>query len=75
MGNLKYRKLSVQKYLTTKKISTKHKKLLFKLRCRMVNVGRNFGKKENCKLCNSKEDSQQHLIECEKFQERNKRKH
>ena len=72
MGKIKYKNLKIQKYLTTKKITSKNKKLLFKLRCGMVNVGRNFGRNGNCQLCKSEEDSQQHLIECEKIKEINK---
>ena len=70
MGKLKYKKLTMQKYLMSKKLTTTHKKLLFKLRCRMVNVGKNFGRADKCKLCKIEDDSQQHLIECTKIKEK-----
>ena len=35
----------------------------------MVNVGNNFGRQENCKLCNKKSDSQEHLIQCSKLKQ------
>ena len=70
MGRLKYKKLEMAKYLKSKKLTLNEKKLLFKLRCRMFNVGNNFGQKNNCKLCNEKLDCQEHLLECSQIKKR-----
>ena len=64
MKNLRYYKLELQDYLKSDKISTKRKKILFKFRTRMVNVGHNFGNKNKCPLCKTEEDTQKHMLEC-----------
>ena len=79
MGNIKYRDFKMQEYLKTEEISTKLKKLAFKLRLRMVRVSNNMGIKGPCPLCKHiitgavQYDTQEHLIGCvilkEKVQE------
>ena len=64
LKNLKYKKLEMQGYLKSQKISLKKKKILFKARTRMLNVKSNFGDKSQCPLCNMKEDNQSHLLDC-----------
>ena len=43
LKDLNYEKLQIQKYLTTDKITTNRKIILFKARTRMLNVLNNFG--------------------------------
>ena len=54
----------MQEYLTWPEMSTKLKKLLFLLRCRMVNVGHNYGRKVQCPLGCDEDDRQQHITQC-----------
>ena len=62
--DIKYSELKIQEYFTWPDLSTKYKKLLFLLRCRMVNVGYNFGRKVQCPLGCQNEDRQQHVTTC-----------
>ena len=62
--NLQYDKLEVQEYLTARQISKPRKLLLAKLRCRMVKVDQNYGKKRLCQLCEMGPDDQIHLTQC-----------
>ena len=64
MQHLKYYELKLQEYLKNDKISATKKKILFKFRTRMVNVGNNFGNHKECPFCKLDEDSQQHMFEC-----------
>ena len=64
MQNLNYYTLELQDYLKSDKISTTKKKILFKFRTRMVNVGHNYGNKKCCPLCKIEEDTQKHMLEC-----------
>ena len=54
----------MQNYLKDKIITTRQKKLLFRLRARMVKVGYNFGRKILCPLCGLHSDDQKGLLEC-----------
>jgi len=62
--HLKYNQLRLQKYLKDETLSLSEKQLVFKLRSRMVEVGHNFGKKNECPLCMNEDDKQNHLMEC-----------
>ena len=64
LDNLKYNSLNMQTYLKSNQISTKHKKFLFRLRTRMVKVGKKFGKNTLCPLCSLHEDDQKGLLNC-----------
>ena len=62
--NIKYKNLEMQKYLKTGKIFTNRKKLLFKIRTKMLNVGKNYGRNVMCPICLRKDDDQIHLTKC-----------
>ena len=52
-------------YLLSRNISTRRKKLIFKVRTRMIKVGDNFGKKEDlCPICFLELNTQPHLTQC-----------
>ena len=67
MSNLKYEELNLQPYFKNRNLSRRKQILLFKFRCRMINVGGNFGRKNSCPICLSEEDKQEHLFVCEKL--------
>ena len=67
MSNLKYNQLEMQSYLQTSILSLRKQTLLFKFRCRMINVGSNFGRQNKCPICLTGEDSQEHLFNCHKL--------
>ena len=49
----------------SRQISTRKKKLIFKVRTRMVQVGDNFGRKEDlCPICLLNFNTQPHLTQC-----------
>ena len=68
-------KFCFQNYLTSDKLSTKDKKLLFSLRTRSIDVKTNYRNKYqfdmHCRLCKSanEEESEIHLLRCEKITE------
>ena len=64
MKDLHYQRLEMQEYLKTNELSLIEKKLLFKFRTRMVEVGHNFGRKVQCPVCFIAPDNQQHLLSC-----------
>ena len=64
MKDIKYNELKLQEYFTWPDLSTKHKKLLYMLRCRMINVGHNYGRKVTCPLGCKNDDRQQHITHC-----------
>ena len=64
MKQLTYKKLEMQEYIKSNKMSFKNKKILFKLRTRMIPVGYNFGRKVKCPLCHVGPDNQEHLLSC-----------
>ena len=68
LQDITYRSLTCQSYLKSKKFSNERKNLLFKLRTRMVEVKSNFRSlyegNAMCRLCYTKEETQEHLIEC-----------
>ena len=65
LDNLSYTDLRTQSYLMSGNISTRKKKLIFKVRTRMVQVGDNFGKKEDlCRICLLELNTQIHLTQC-----------
>ena len=67
---LKYTKLETQNYIKKKIFSTKEITTLFKLRTRMVQVKmnfKNFYDNTLCDLCYDEEDSQEHMLNCEKL--------
>ena len=53
---LKCYELELQPCLTSKKITTRQKKVLFRFRTRIVKVGHNYGTKVNCTLCKLKQE-------------------
>ena len=62
----------MQKYLQANscKITQEEAKLIFKLRCRTINVKRNMkGMYDNldCTACGAEEETQEHVIKCEKL--------
>ena len=65
MDPFNYTEFKTQPYLLSGNISTRKKKLLFKVRTRMVKVGDNFGKKDElCPVCFLESNTQRHLTEC-----------
>jgi hypothetical protein len=67
MASLDYEELKIQPYFVDKTINSNDAKLLFKFRTRMVRVKRNYRNNLtdlNCPLCESDEDTQQHLLLC-----------
>ena len=71
MKNLKYDKLELQEYLKSQEISLRQKKMLYKFRTRMINVGDNFGNKQSkCFWCKAAPDEQSHMyLLCEKLKQ------
>ena len=65
MAQLSYDKLEIQPYLTDPKLPIRLKQQAFRWRTRMVKVGWNYGKKEQCPICSSADDTQSHLLECD----------
>ena len=61
MKNLTHSTLKTQEYLETNLLNNKTKKLLFRIRNRMIQVGHNYGNKTECLL---ESDQQEHLISC-----------
>ena len=64
LKNLTYSTLKIQEYLETNLLNNKTKKLLFRIRNRMVQVGHNYGNKTECPLRLIDSDQQEHLISC-----------
>ena len=66
-----YQETKMKNYLTTAKLSTKEKKLLFKLRSRTTPNKTNYKMRHNndlsCSLCKDKatEESESHFLECQ----------
>ena len=73
MENIQYREMELQGYLKSNcKLKYEDKQLLFKLRTRMTEVKHNFRNKyadQICPLCKSEEDTQYHLINCQRILE------
>ena len=67
MSKLKYENLSMRPYFKTNLLTQRKQILLFKFRCRMVDVGRNFGRNNCCPVCLIEEDNQEHLFLCDKL--------
>ena len=68
LKDLLYDELKIQKYFNSDDLLTSEKKLLFQLRTRMLNVKENFKNAHLdlvCPLCQTKNDTQQHLLECQ----------
>lgn len=72
MDNIQYDNLKKQNYLSSN-LFPQRAKLLFKLRTHMLDVKYNFKNmfKEDtlCPLCQKHNDSQEHLLSCEKIHE------
>ena len=67
MDRLSYSEFKVQKYLVNKSYSLEEKKLIFKYRTRMLNVGQNFRADRElvlCPLCKKHTGSQDNLLSC-----------
>ena len=67
LAKVSYNKLEMQSYLENNNLSQRKKLLLFKFRCRMIKVGRNFGRQDKCPACLTEVDEQQHLFQCDKL--------
>ena len=74
-SNLVYGKLQMREYLQSENLNINQKKLIFKIRTRMFFVKENYklgkNKNMNCPCCNKSEDTQNHLINCEKITKSN----
>ena len=68
MENLNYVELKMQNYLKSNEIFIRKKKVLYKFRTRMINVGYNYGRKIKCSLCGISDDTQHHLFQCNKLE-------
>ena len=64
MRHLQYDELKLQSYLSSGKLNTGQKKLLFKLRVRMVMTPDNMGKTQPCRLCGLARDEMSHPLVC-----------
>ena len=67
--NVKHEILYMQKYLqpNSVKISKEEAQVIFKLRCQVTEVKKNFKRKYvnlECRACKSEEEDQKHLIRC-----------
>ena len=69
LADLSYDKLSIQSYLLDPQISSRHKRLLFQWRTRMIKVNWNYGLKIQCPLCLDCPDTQEHLLKCTKLED------
>ena len=64
LKNIKYSKLEPQDYLTCTEMTTPMKKIIFRARTGMLDVGFNMGKKISCVLCGLGNDDERHLFDC-----------
>ena len=85
---VKYRKLEIQRYLISDKITVKEAKLLFKIRTEMIDVRENYKnkyvKKQNdaksnekallCQLCKNHADSAENVFKCSALNDRDEDK-
>ena len=72
VAHINYREFGMQDYLQPNASSIQESKFLFMLRCRMIDIRCNYGGKYTdtlCPLCVKGEDSQPHLLVCEKLDE------
>ena len=67
IASMEYKRLELQPYLTDQTLSVRLKCLTFRWRTRMVNVGWNYGRKEKCPICLNDDDTQSHLMFCDKL--------
>ena len=71
MDKIIYKKLEIEPYLKSTKIYPEKAKLLYKLRTHMADVKSNFSRyyffNLMCPLCENAEDTQEHLLTCEKI--------
>ena len=67
---IKYERLEMAEYLMPyNKMSIENKQNLFSVRNRMIEIGNNFGKKENCLMCNTNENMS-HIYSCKFWNKR-----
>ena len=64
MKSLHYTELKLQSYLSSGKLNTDQKKMLFKIRVRMVMTADNMGKMQLCQLCGLARDEMAHVPVC-----------
>ena len=64
MKSLHYTELKLQSYLSSGKLSTAQKKMLYKIRVRMVMTADNMGKMQLCQLCGLARDEMAHVPVC-----------
>ena len=70
--HISHKMMQMQDYLAPNEITNEEAKLIFQIRCRMLEVRTNYSGSYGdlrCPLCNLSEDSQQHLLECDKLAE------
>ena len=77
--NIEYENISMQKYLKPNRceMSLADAQLIFRLRCRMTNVKMNLkGAYDNleCTACGLEEETQIHLVNCQKLNEKRVKK-
>ena len=67
MAHINYEKNAMQEYLKSTEVSIQMKKIIFTLRCRMLDISSNYPnqkKSEFCPVCNDSKDTQEHLMTC-----------
>ena len=74
--NIVHRQLEMQKYLKPNSLTNREARFAFHARTRMLRVRKNYGgsySKHFCPICKdeSEEDSQSHLLYCEKLVDKN----
>ena len=69
LSSLHYDKLAIQQYLLDPDTTTRHKRLKFRWRTKMITVNWNYGQKTTCPLCEKHADTQDHLLQCPLLQQ------
>ena len=64
MNNLTYGKLEMQEYLSTDKLNSQQKRLLYRIRTRTIDTPDSYGRNTLCSLCNLARDEISHVIDC-----------
>ena len=71
LSSLHYDQLAMQQYLLDPDTTTRHKRLRFRWRTKMITVNWNYGQKTTCPLCKEHDDTQDHLLQCPSLQQVN----
>ena len=64
MKDVHYDELKLQPYLSSSKLNTAQKRMLYKIRLRMIMTPDNMGKTQQCKLCELERDEMSHVLNC-----------